>query len=115
MPRRQPETKTLYIILLYILDTTMVFCSLMPYFLALFIVIVAIARRRKHFISLFVILLAQYVICHILKTLIRQRRPSISCSRDLSFGMPSQHASFTVALTLWFILKRVKAEGTSAP
>ena len=113
------EAPSLDIALLYTVDMTMVAVSMMPYILAIIIMVLALGYRKNALVCQTIMIITQYVVCHILKVIIKQKRPSrmpasklVSCSRDLSYGMPSQHSSFTVILSTWFILKRLLTHGT---
>ena len=70
------EDSTLDIIVLYTLDTGMVILSISPYVLGIFIMLVAIGYRRNNFICMASLVVIQYVVCQILKMIIKQRRPS---------------------------------------
>ena len=70
------EDNRLDVMFYYSLDMTMVIASLIPYLLAIIIIILALGYRKSHLVCKAILIISQYVICHILKTIIRQRRPS---------------------------------------
>ena len=70
------EAPTLDVMFFYTLDMTMVISSLLPYFLTIIIMVLALGYRKNSLVCQTILIILQYVVCHALKATIKQKRPS---------------------------------------
>ena len=105
-PSQNPE------MLVLALDLIFVIASLIPYFAGFLISALTIALRTEYIVSQAVIILLQQIIGNGIKHSIKEQRPQGkpslqgSCSINKSFGMPSNHAAFSVSISLWYLISR---------
>lgn len=100
------DNPAILVLVAFFLDLIFVVLSVIPYVLGAAIIVIAIWKRKLYFISQGLIVASQWILCAIFKRLVQQQRPLGSCSSLKSYGMPSQHAAFTVSLAVWFLLSR---------
>ena len=100
------DNAALVAVLSFFLDFAFVILSVIPYVLGAVIIVAAIWKRRLYYISQGLIVASQWILCAIFKRMVQQQRPPGSCSSLKSYGMPSQHAAFTVCLVVWYLVCR---------
>lgn len=96
---------------LYAKDAFMTFVSAFPYFLGALLLLNSAISRKKVFLFEAALLVAQWVISKVFKKIVKESRPPGNCSSKKSYGMPSQHCSFTTTLIVWLYLSNFYTVG----